>query len=232
MFTGIVEELGRVLWLHSRADSAVLKVEGPIVVAGAAPGDSIAVNGCCLTVVDTGASWFTADVMLETLDRTALGRLQPDDRVNLERSVTSTTRLGGHVVQGHVDGTGVILRRASTSHWDTVTIAFPQPLARFIALKGAIAVDGVSLTVSGVEDLPARDGVQPDFSVSLIPTTLERTTLGIKTIGDPVNIEVDVLAKYVARQLDVSRAERLTSRRDALETAPFEIPAARLEELG
>lgn len=232
MFTGIVEELGRVVSLHTRRDSAVLTVEGMVVAADARAGESIAVNGCCLTVVEHGKSWFSADVMRETLDRTALGRLRVDDRVNLERSITPATRLGGHVVQGHVDGTGVILRRASTPHWDVVTIAFPQPLARFVALKGAIAVDGVSLTVSGVEDLPAPGGVQPDFSVSLIPMTLERTTLGIKTIGDPVNIEVDVLAKYVARQLDVSGAERLTARVDAIDTTAFEIPVARVEEMG
>lgn len=232
MFTGIVEELGRVMAVHSRTDSAVLKVAAPTVAADAKPGDSIAVNGCCLTVVELGHDWFAADVMQETLARTGLGRLEVGERVNLERSVTAGTRLGGHVVQGHVDGTGVILRRASTPHWDTVTIAFPQPLARFVTLKGAIAVDGVSLTVSGVEDPGSPDSNQPDFSVSLIPTTLERTTLGFKAVGDPVNLEMDVLAKYVARQLDVAAGEAISPVVGTPEDANSESAPGRLEEFG
>ncbi|MDX6326665.1 MAG: riboflavin synthase [Nocardioidaceae bacterium] len=196
MFTGIVEELGEVVALERLADSVRLTVHGPAVSDDVALGDSIAVNGCCLTVAEQVPEGFTADVMAESLDKTSLGELCPGSRVNLERAVRAHSRLGGHIVQGHVDGTGVIVRREPSEHWDVVTISVPEPLARYVASKGSIAVDGVSLTVSAL-----TGGDQPTFSVSLIPTTLARTTLGHKQPGQLVNLEVDVLAKYVERLL-------------------------------
>ena len=202
MFTGIVEELGEVAALDRLADSAVLRVRGPLVTSDAKPGDSIAVNGVCLTVVDCADGQFSADVMAESLTRSALGELHPGDRVNLERPVVASGpdgvgRLGGHIVQGHVDGVGLLVRRTSSEHWDLVVIEMPADLARYVATKGSIAVDGVSLTV--VE-------VGPDwFSVALIPSTLELTTLGRRQPGDPVNLEVDVIAKYVERLLEARR---------------------------
>jgi len=194
MFTGIVEELGEVVAIDHTADAARLTVRGPTVVSDAAHGDSISVNGCCLTVVTSDAESFTVDVMQESLDRTSLGALQPGSRVNLERAVTVNQRLGGHIVQGHVDGTGTILGREPSEHWEVVSIDLPPELARYVVMKGSITVDGVSLTVSDLVD-----GEEPSFSVSLIPTTLELTTLGFKQPGDRVNLEVDVLAKYVER---------------------------------
>lgn len=194
MFTGIVEELGEVVAIDHLADAARLTVRGPKVVSDAHHGDSISVNGCCLTVVTYDDESFSVDVMQESLDRTSLGALQPGGRVNLERAVTVDARLGGHIVQGHVDGTGTILRREPGEHWEVVTISLPADLARYVVMKGSITVDGVSLTVSDL-----ADGAAPSFAVSLIPTTLELTTLGIKQPGDTVNLEVDVLAKYVER---------------------------------
>ncbi|MDQ3483818.1 MAG: riboflavin synthase [Actinomycetota bacterium] len=196
MFTGIVEELGEVVTLDLLGDSARLTVRGPTVVSDAAPGDSIAVNGCCLTVVELNDETFAVDVMGESLDKTSLGDLRSGSRVNLERAVTAQGRLGGHIVQGHVDGTGSITSRESSEHWDVVWVSLPVDLARYVAMKGSVTVDGVSLTVSGL-----RDGDAPAFSVSLIPTTLELTTLGDKQVGDHVNLEVDVVAKYVERLL-------------------------------
>ena len=194
MFTGIVEELGHVAAVDHDGDSARLTVVGPLVASDARHGDSIAVNGVCLTVVEHDGSEFTADVMLETLNRSSLGALAPGSPVNLERPVTLAARLGGHLVQGHVDGTGTILERIPGEHWEIVRVALPDDLGRYVVEKGSITVDGVSLTV--VE--AARDW----FSVSLIPTTLELTTLGSKDVGDPVNLEVDVVAKYVERMLE------------------------------
>lgn len=196
MFTGIVEELGEVVAVEELGDSARLTVTGAVVVSDARHGDSIAVNGCCLTVAVLDGDTFTADVMRESLDRTSLGRLAPGDRVNLERPVTPSGRLGGHIVQGHVDGTGEIVARQPGERWEEVTIALPPDLARYVVVKGSITVDGVSLTVSGTEE-----GARPTFSVSLIPTTLDATTLGVKGPGDLVNLEVDVVAKYVERLL-------------------------------
>jgi riboflavin synthase len=162
------------------------------------PGDSISVNGCCLTVAErTEGSW-TADVMAETLDKTGIGALAAGDRVNLERAVTAGTRLGGHLVQGHVDAVGHVVRREPGDHWDVVTITLPPGLAPYLVDKGSITVDGVSLTV--VSAPLDRSGDQT-FTVSLIPETLQRTTLGFRRPGDPVNLEVDVIGKYVARQL-------------------------------
>lgn len=193
MFTGIVEELGEVAGLTDLVDSVRLSVRGPVVVTDARHGDSIAVNGVCLTVVTTDADGFTADVMRETLDRSCLGSLEVGDRVNLERPVRLDGRLGGHLVQGHVDGTGRIESRDRSEHWDVVRVSLPDGLGRYVVHKGSITVDGVSLTVAAVDE--------SSFAVSLIPTTLELTTLGRKQVGDPVNLEVDVLAKYVERLL-------------------------------
>jgi len=194
VFTGIVEELGSVVAVEPQGDAVRLRIRGPVVASDAVHGASIAINGVCLTVVDHGDGEFTADVMQETLDRSSLGGLDAGSRVNLERPVTPEARLGGHLVQGHVDGTGVILERIPSEHWEVVRVSLPDDLGRYVVEKGSITVDGVSLTV--VE--AARDS----FTVSLIPTTLGLTTLGTTTIGDPVNLEVDVVAKYVERLLE------------------------------
>ncbi len=199
MFTGIVEELGQVVGLERQGDAIRLAVRGPRVVTDVRHGDSIAVNGCCLTVVESTTDSFVADVMQESLDRTSLGLLKPGSSVNLERAATVSTRLGGHIVQGHVDGTGIIVGRQRSEHWELVTISMPVELARYVAVKGSITVDGVSLTVSGLQD-----GAAPSFEVSLIPTTLEMTTLGHRQVGELVNLEVDVVAKYVERLLGPS----------------------------
>ncbi|MFE6688961.1 riboflavin synthase [Streptomyces sp. NPDC057743] len=193
MFTGIVEELGEVVAVESLGDSSRFRLRGPVVTEDAKHGDSIAVNGVCLTVVDTGGGEFTADVMAETLNRSSLGALVPGSRVNLERPMALGGRLGGHLVQGHVDGTGTILARTPGEHWELVKVGLPAQLARYVVEKGSITVDGVSLTVV--------DAADDHFTISLIPTTLALTTLGIKQPGDPVNLEVDVLAKYVERLL-------------------------------
>ncbi len=206
MFTGIVEELGEVVAIDSLGDSVRLTVRGPTVVSDVSHGDSIAVNGCCLTVVEADDEAFSTDVMAESLAKTALGALRPGSPVNLERAVSAHTRLGGHIVQGHVDGTGTIVARESSEHWEVVRIALPAELARYVAMKGSITVDGVSLTVSGVHDEAGEPG--PAFSVSLIPTTLELTTLGRKIRGDLVNLEVDVIAKYVERLLAFPLSEK------------------------
>ena len=201
MFTGIVEELGHVVSVEQLADdSARLVVSGPVVTGDARHGDSIAVNGVCLTVVDLGAGSFSADVMAETLKRSSLGALSAGDRVNLERPMAADGRFGGHIVQGHVDGRGTIRGRRRSANWEVVEVDLPADLARFVVPKGSITVDGVSLTVVDVVD-----GAQPWFSVSLIPTTLADTTLGTKDVGDPVNLEVDVIAKYVERLVGAHR---------------------------
>jgi riboflavin synthase len=195
VFTGIVEELGEVVALERGAESARLTVRGPTVTADAARGDSIAINGVCLTVTQAADGQFSADVMGETLDRSSLGALVPGARVNLERPVRPTGRLGGHIVQGHVDGTGVIVARRPADRWDVVRISLPAELARYLVLKGSVAVDGVSLTISALSE-PAEPGA-PWFEVSLIPETLQRTTLGSKQAGEMVNLEADMIAKYV-----------------------------------
>ena len=191
MFTGIVEELGSVQAIEEQTDAIRLTLRGPFVTTDAGLGDSIAVNGCCLTVAERDGETFTADVMRETLDKTSLGALDVGSRVNLERAATAQTRLGGHIVQGHVDGTGEVLARTPSEHWELVEIALPADLARYLVAKGSITVDGVSLTVVEVGDA--------SFSVSLIPETLARTTLGSRQPGERVNLEVDVIAKYVER---------------------------------
>jgi riboflavin synthase len=198
VFTGIVEELGEVVALERAGDAARLTVRGPLVVSDAVHGASIAVNGVCLTVTDVKDDAFTVDVMKETLDRSSLAALSPGAPVNLERPVRPSDRLGGHIVQGHVDGVGEIVSREPGERWDVVTVGLPAALARYVVDKGSITVDGISLTV-----VEARDDA---FTVALIPTTLELTTLGRKGPGDPVNLEVDVVAKYVERLVgDVRR---------------------------
>lgn len=201
MFTGIIEELGEVVAVEDLGDATRLTVRGERVTADAAHGDSIAVNGVCLTVTDPGAAaaragTFTADVMAETLRRSSLGALAPGSRVNLERPMALGGRLDGHLVQGHVDGTGTVLARTPSPHWEVVRISLPADLARYVVEKGSITVDGTSLTVSA---LAAGDEPAPWFEVSLIPTTLELTTLGRAPVGAVVNLEVDVVAKYVER---------------------------------
>ncbi len=205
MFTGIVEELGEVVALERRNGAARLTVKGPKVVSGAAHGDSIAVNGVCLTVTDVVGGAFTADVMGETLSRSDIGTLSPGAPVNLERPLQLSGRLGGHLVQGHVDGTGQIASRTRAQHWDVIRINLPNGLARYVTEKGSVAVDGVSLTVSAISD--AGPAATPAWlEVSLIPATLKLTTLGGKQPGDLVNLEVDMLAKYVERLLDGRRS--------------------------
>ena len=202
MFTGIVEELGEVVRLDAGAESARIIVQGPVVTSDATHGASIAVNGICLTVVARDGDVFTADVMLETLRRTALAGLTCGARVNLERPMPASGRFGGHVVQGHVDGVGTVIERVPGDNWELVRIAIPADLSRYVVEKGSIAIDGVSLTVAAVDDAP--DGCV--VTVSLIPETLARTTLGRRLPGEPVNLEVDVLAKYVERMLAHSSA--------------------------
>lgn len=192
MFTGIVEELGRVAAIQALPDNAIrITIEGPIVLSDANLGDSICVNGVCLTVAEQNGDQFTADVMSETINRTTIGDLLAGSQVNLERPVTLATRLGGHLVQGHVDAVGQVSAREHSENWDVVTITPPKELLKYVVEKGSITIDGTSLTVSAVTD--------STFSVSLIPATLEKTTLGIRQIGDRVNLEVDVLAKYVEK---------------------------------
>lgn len=191
MFTGIVEERGTIASVEPLTNAERIAIRGSVVLADVRPGDSIAVNGVCLTVVDIGPDTFTADVMQETLKRSSLGGAGVGSEVNLERAARLDSRLGGHLVQGHVDGTGEVLVIEPDPHWTLMRISLPAGLGRYVVEKGSITVDGVSLTVVGVDD----DG----FSVSLIPTTLAETTLGSRRVGDMVNLEVDAIAKYVER---------------------------------
>lgn len=200
VFTGIVEELGTVVAVQADGDAAHMVVRGALVTSDARLGDSIAVNGVCLTVaaLDPGSGEFTADVMAETLRRSTLGELRAGSRVNLERPLRIGDRLGGHLVQGHVDGVGVVVARAVSERWEDVRVAVPAGLARYVVEKGSITLDGASLTVTGVG---AEPGEGPWLSVSLIPTTLELTTLGRAAVGAKVNVEVDIIGKYVERLL-------------------------------
>ena len=201
MFTGIVEELGTVAAVEDQGDAVRITIAATTVLEDVALGDSVSVNGCCLTVSTvstTRPASFTADVMRETLDKTGVGDLTTGDRVNLERAVTPTTRLGGHIVQGHVDGTGAVRRRTPSEHWDLVEVEAPTDLLRYLVPKGSVTVDGISLTVVDV----LADG----FTVSLIPETLARTTLGFRQPGDRVNLEADVIAKHVERLLESRQA--------------------------
>lgn len=193
MFTGLVEEVGCVEKLEQLTDAVRLTVHGPMVASDAAPGDSIAVDGVCLTVVDKLPEGFTADVMQETLNRSRLGSYEVGSRVNLERALAAGARLGGHIVQGHVDGVGELLSRTPSEHWEVLRFSLPADLARYVVEKGSIAINGTSLTISAVGE---------DFlEVSLIPTTLVDTTFGDMAVGDPVNLEVDVVAKYVEKMV-------------------------------
>ena len=195
MFTGIVEELGTVRRVERRAGGARFEFEADTVLGDVELGASIAVNGCCVTVVEWGDGWWAADTVTESLERTALGTLQPGDQVNLERPLRLSDRLGGHLVQGHVDAVGRVEARRPLPDGSTlVRFAAPPELLRYVVEKGSITVDGVSMTVTSVDD----DG----FGVAVVPHTLEVTTLGVKGPGDPVNLEVDVLAKYVERLLN------------------------------
>jgi riboflavin synthase len=199
MFTGIVEDLGEIEAVEHEGDFARVHIRSEVVTADARVGDSICVNGVCLTVTGLIAApaGFTADVMGETLRRSSLKHIAPGTRVNLERSVRLEDRLGGHLVQGHTDGTATIVSRDPQAEWDVVRVSLPADLARYVAYKGSIAVDGISLTVSAID--------ADWFEVSLIPETLKRTTLGGKQPGDEVNLEVDVIAKYVEKLIGGTR---------------------------
>jgi riboflavin synthase len=201
MFTGIVAELGEVAAVEYHGDAARLTIRGN--TEGVALGESIAVNGVCLTVTGIGDGTFTADVMGETLNRSGLGALGPEAPVNLERSVRLADRLGGHLVQGHVDATAAIISRTPAGNWEQVRVGLPAPIARYVVEKGSITVDGVSLTVSALSP-PGTGEDEQWFEVCLIPETLKRTTLGTRTPGDTVNLEVDVIAKYVEKLLGES----------------------------
>lgn len=194
MFTGIVEEVGVVEAIDVLDQASRIRIRGPLVTSDAAPGDSISVNGVCLTVVDPVAGTFAADVMAETLLRSSLSGIDVGARVNLERAARVDSRLGGHIVQGHVDGVGQVVGVTVQENWTLMTIAIPAELSRYLVEKGSITVDGVSLTVVSV--------TSNEFSVSLIPTTLAETTLGVKSVGDTVNLEVDVIAKYVEKMVE------------------------------
>ncbi len=216
MFTGIVEELGTIAAVEEQGDAIRLTVRASTVLEGTGLGDSIAVNGCCLTVVTSDADSWTADVMQETLDKTSLLGIKPGDPVNLERAVTVEKRLGGHIVQGHVDGVGEVLRREPSEHWELVEISMPADFGRYLVDKGSITVDGVSLTV-----VEAKDA---SFTVSLIPETLARTTLGARQPGDRVNLEFDVIAKHVEKLLMGGYLDRHPSTSPAIQH-PKESPA-------
>ena len=193
MFTGLVEEIGVVEELEQLDDAVRIAVRAPKVTEDAAPGDSIAVDGVCLTVVDNASGTFTADVMRETLERSRLGTYKAGSRVNLERALAAGQRMGGHIVQGHVDGVAEVVSRTPSEHWEVVRFTLPRQLSRYVVEKGSIAVNGTSLTVSAV-----GEGY---FEVSLIPTTLRDTTAGALAPGDPVNLEVDIVAKYVEKMV-------------------------------
>lgn len=193
MFTGLIEEIGTVEELVPLGDAVRIAVRAPKVAQDAAAGDSIAVDGVCLTVVDNASGTFTADVMRETLDRSRLGSYAPGSRVNLERALAAGQRMGGHIVQGHVDGVAEVVSRTASEHWEVVRFTLPRQLNRYVVEKGSIAVNGTSLTVSAVSE--------GYFEVSLIPTTLSETTAGALQPGDPVNLEVDVVAKYVEKMV-------------------------------
>lgn len=193
MFTGIIEEMGEVLAWEPTGDAARITVRGPLAVSDASHGDSISVSGVCLTVVDQGEDWFTADVMAQTISMSTLKEPTPGTKVNLERAARVGDRLGGHIVQGHIDGTGRVLGIRNSDSWRVVRISLEPELAPLVASKGSIAVDGVSLTVSDV----GADW----FEVSLIPETLTATTLGLRKVGDQVNLETDILARHVERML-------------------------------
>jgi riboflavin synthase len=203
MFTGIIEEIGTVRDWTTRGDAAQITIEAPISVSDAKHGDSISVSGVCLTVIDQGDDWFTADVMAESIAMSTLADIQAGDRVNLERAAKIGDRIGGHLVQGHIDRTAGILDVTDGSAWRVVRLALHRDLAPLVARKGSIAIDGISLTVSAVGD--------DWFEVSLIPETLSATTLGAKGVGDTVNLETDILARQVQRMLMLGDDVQATS---------------------
>jgi riboflavin synthase len=194
MFTGIIEELGKITHIEKLLDAKRITIQGALVTSDIKRGDSIAVSGVCLTAVELEGDKFTADVMDETLKVTALGHAKVGDVVNLERAMNATTRFGGHIVLGHVDGVGEIKNREKSEHWEWVRVSVPKELMRYIVLKGSITVDGVSLTVNEIGD---------DFiGLSLIPETMRLTTLGSKEVEDKVNLEVDIMAKHIERLME------------------------------
>jgi len=194
MFTGIVEELGTVVSIVEQPDAKRITFAGPLVTSDVHRGDSIAVNGACLTAVEIEGSTFTADVMHETLRLTALGDLVAGSPVNLERAMNAATRFGGHMVLGHVDGVGTVVSRKPSENWEWVTIEIPKDLLKYVVLKGSITIDGISLTVNEV--------TESTVSFSLIPETLRLTTLGSKQAGSPVNVEVDIMAKHIEKLIE------------------------------
>ncbi|MDQ1575411.1 MAG: riboflavin synthase [Microbacteriaceae bacterium] len=208
MFTGIIEELGEITQVERTQDAARITVRGPLAVTGAHHGDSISVSGVCLTVVDQTADSFTADVMAETLAMSTLENVSPGRKVNLERAAQLGDRLGGHIVQGHIDGTAGVLAITEGSAWRVVRLSLDSELAPLVARKGSIAIDGISLTVSAVGG-GLDDGW---FEVSLIPETLAATTLGDRVVGDLVNVETDILARHVERMLSLAN---LTTRSES-----------------
>ncbi|GEE02733.1 riboflavin synthase [Gordonia spumicola] len=204
MFTGIVEERGEIVARDDLAEAARFRIRGPLVTSDASFGDSIAVNGVCLTVVELEDGAFTVDVMAETLRRSSLDKLRPGANVNLERAMAAGGRFGGHIVQGHVDGVGTVVSISPSENWTVVRVAVPADLAKYVVEKGSITIDGISLTVSAI----GHDREYGDWlEVSLIPTTLSETTLGVTATGARVNLEVDVIAKYVERLTGADRAE-------------------------
>lgn len=219
MFTGIVEEIGEIAAVEPSGDGVRVTVTAPKAVSDAAHGDSISVSGVCLTVVDQGADWFTADVMKQTLDMSTLAGVAAGRRVNLERATAAHGRLGGHIVQGHIDGTGEVLEVRPGAQWQVLRISLPVPLAPLVVDKGSIAVDGVSLTVSAASPASPGDGW---FEVSLIPETLAATTLGARVPGDRVNLETDILARHVQRLLSFASTAPAASAVSAATSAPTE----------
>lgn len=198
MFTGIIEELGRVVSIEQQPDAIRLTISGPLVTEDLGRGDSVSVCGACLTAVEIGGGTFTADVMRETLRLTSLGELQPGDPVNLERAMTANRRFGGHMVLGHVDGLGKVESREPSENWEWVRVRIPAELMKYVVLKGSLTIDGISLTVNEInENL---------VGFSLIPETLRLTTLGSKQPGQSVNVEVDVMAKHIERLLEARSA--------------------------
>ena len=219
MFTGIVEEIGEIAAVEPSGDGVRVTVTGPKAVSDAGHGDSISVSGVCLTVVDQGDEWFTADVMKQTLDMSTLAGVAPGRRVNLERATAAHGRLGGHIVQGHIDGTGEVLEVRPGAQWQVLRISLPADLAPLVVDKGSIAVDGVSLTVSAAS---SASEAQAWFEVSLIPETLTATTLGGRVAGDRVNLETDILARHVQRLLSFTSAAPAASAVPAATSAPTE----------
>lgn len=212
MFTGLIEEIGEIVQVQPVGDSLRLTVKGPKVASDAAHGDSIQVSGVCLTVIEQGPDTFTADVMEQSINMSTLGAIAPGDRVNLERAARVDSRLGGHIVQGHVDGTAQLVSSTPIDNWRVLRFALPKELAPLLVDKGSITVSGVSLTVSNIAD---PDVAEPWFEVSLIPETLVATTLGLLEPGDRVNLETDILARHVARMMQFQTSNPTHSNEEA-----------------